>query len=365
MRLPVVLHLVLLLCFLAFAKCPSEAHRGNSSARFQEPTPQQSQQLAEADRLSDSAVRLLESGKYAEAVTSLKRALEIRERVLGPGHSLVASTLATLGEGYMGSDRQDEARKVLQRSLAIFESRQNPDDLQLCTVLEELANLSFTKHDYAKAESLLQRSQAIKEKILGAEDLQVATALNRLARVFQMEKKYDDAETLYVRAIGIREGKLGRSHPDTVATMKGYACLNIAMIRITSEKPSPEPPPKPDETALRERAGCWLAGFQDDCGSEPAKRIESLGILNGRATRLAPIHHSAEARQQRAAQLVFVAVLVDEKGDVIKAKAVCGTYPSLASTSEAAALASKFPPTLRDGKPIKVSGILIHNYIAY
>jgi TonB family protein len=54
---------------------------------------------------------------------------------------------------------------------------------------------------------------------------------------------------------------------------------------------------------------------------------------------------------------VHVKVLVDEDGNVVAAEAVSG-HPLLQSAAVDAARAAKFKPTLVDGKPVKVSGIL-------
>lgn len=55
-------------------------------------------------------------------------------------------------------------------------------------------------------------------------------------------------------------------------------------------------------------------------------------------------------------------VLVAEDGSVIKAKAFCAEHQALAVAAEQAALASKFSPTIKGGKPIKVRGIIIYNF---
>jgi hypothetical protein len=59
--------------------------------------------------------------------------------------------------------------------------------------------------------------------------------------------------------------------------------------------------------------------------------------------------------------VVSVRVLINESGDVISAGAV-GGHPSLRATSRLAACDARFPPTLVDGKPIKVTGIITYEF---
>ena len=55
-------------------------------------------------------------------------------------------------------------------------------------------------------------------------------------------------------------------------------------------------------------------------------------------------------------------ILVAENGTVSKAKALCAKSPTLGAAAEQAALASKFSPTVRNGEPIKIKGIIVYNF---
>src|SRR5206468_5246069 len=61
-----------------------------------------------ADALTKVARALVFENKFAEGVPMLERALAIRERVFGPAHPMVASTLNELGNVQMRQDRPGE-----------------------------------------------------------------------------------------------------------------------------------------------------------------------------------------------------------------------------------------------------------------
>lgn len=91
--------------------------------------------------------------------------------------------------------------------------------------------------------------------------------------------------------------------------------------------------------------------------------VKSAGVmLNGKASSLPPPQYPAAAKAVRAAGAVTVAVVVDENGDVLSAKAVSG-HPLLRATSERAAMGAKFAPTAVNGEYVKVSGVLTYNFI--
>ena len=86
------------------------------------------------------------------------------------------------------------------------------------------------------------------------------------------------------------------------------------------------------------------------------------GVLNGKATELPKPAFPAAARAVRAEGIVAVQVLIDEAGNVIAASAVSG-HPLLRAASEKAAREAKFEPTMLNGIPVKVSGVLTYNFV--
>jgi protein TonB len=58
-----------------------------------------------------------------------------------------------------------------------------------------------------------------------------------------------------------------------------------------------------------------------------------------------------------------VQVIIDEQGNVISAHAVEG-HPLLQAVSVAAARQAKFSPTLLEGEPVKVTGVIKYNFVA-
>lgn len=96
----------------------------------------------------------------------------------------------------------------------------------------------------------------------------------------------------------------------------------------------------------------------------PAKpKIQSLGVINGKATNLPKPPYPAAARSVRAQGDVSVQVTIDETGRVISARAVSG-HPLLRTVSETAAQSVKFAPTLLSNQPVKVTGVIIYKFSA-
>ena len=103
------------------------------------------------------------------------------------------------------------------------------------------------------------------------------------------------------------------------------------------------------------------AGAEVDAAST-GKAI-SGGVLNSRARALPLPPYPPAARAVKASGAVSVQVLIDENGNVISASAASG-HPLLRAAAVSAARGAQFAPTLLSGQPVKVSGVIVYNFVA-
>lgn len=68
------------------------------------------------------------------------------------------------------------------------------------------------------------------------------------------------------------------------------------------------------------------------------------------------------ARQIRVEGPVAVQIVVDEQGKVISAQAVSG-HPILVHAAKEAALQARFTPTVLNGQPVKIQGVITYNFV--
>ena len=96
---------------------------------------------------------------------------------------------------------------------------------------------------------------------------------------------------------------------------------------------------------------------------EPAKRevIRSIGVANGKATKLPKPAYPATAIAIGLQGKVDVQVTIDETGKVIAANAVSG-HPFFRGPAEKAAWAARFTPTTLSNVPVKVTGVIVYNF---
>jgi len=86
------------------------------------------------------------------------------------------------------------------------------------------------------------------------------------------------------------------------------------------------------------------------------------GVLNGKAIALPNPAYPAAGNAVAASGTVTVQVMIDESGNVISAVAMSG-HPLLRAAAVEAATQAKFSPTMLSGKPVKVTGTLVYNFV--
>ena len=109
-----------------------------------------------------------------------------------------------------------------------------------------------------------------------------------------------------------------------------------------------------------------IAGERDvDAGPQVASaptHIATGGVLDAKASYKPEPQYPPIAKAARAQGTVAVKIIVDEEGKVMGAQAVSG-HPLLQAAAVKAAREARFAPTLLDGKPVKVLGVITYNFV--
>jgi tetratricopeptide (TPR) repeat protein len=147
---------------------------------------------------------LWQRGEYEQVESLYKRALAIREEVLGSEHVDTATSLNELAVFYYSLGKYEQAEPLYQRSLSIYEKVLGPDHPDTATSLNNLAGLYDNQGKYEQAEPLYQRALAILEKTLPPDHPYISWALDNYASLLRNMNRIEVAEPLEERARAIR-----------------------------------------------------------------------------------------------------------------------------------------------------------------
>ena len=185
----------------------------------------------EANILNNLATFYGNQGKYTEAESRHRQALDIRERTSGADAPATAESLNNLAALYYAQGKNEQAEPLFLRALAIREQELGAKHPRTAQSLNNLALLYENQRKYEQAERLFLRALAIDEEAYREPHPDVASDHNNLATLYDNQGKYEQAETHYQRSLTIKVHTLGPRHPSTRLTRRNYAVLLRAIGR--------------------------------------------------------------------------------------------------------------------------------------
>lgn len=101
---------------------------------------------------------------------------------------------------------------------------------------------------------------------------------------------------------------------------------------------------------------------ESQAASLNVSKVDKPELVHGKSAYIPQPIYPAAARAVRASGSVRVGITIDELGNIESAKALDG-HPLLRAAAEKAARESKFESTRLQGIPVKITGILVYNFI--
>src|SRR5260221_9929170 len=185
-------------------------------ASAQSKQPSQSPELLQSSELNSTVMKIYNEGKYDEALPLAKRALDLREKALGPGNQDLIPLLVNLAELYKAKRKPGDAQAYLERALQIGEKVFGAEDARITRFLDKLAFLTYEQRNEKSAETLFARSLAIKAKALCPDRPEVAETAFNLAEIYRLRSEFPRAEPLYQQAIRIREENKDKDNSELI-----------------------------------------------------------------------------------------------------------------------------------------------------
>jgi tetratricopeptide (TPR) repeat protein len=164
-------------------------------------------------------------GRYSAAEPLFRRALELRERVLGAEHPDTLTSVNNLAQLLSSKGDYEAAEPLLRRALGALQRVLGSDHPNTIGSTNNLALLLVNQGNYKAAEPLLRRALEEEELVLGADHPDTLNGVNNLAQLLANRGDYGAAEPLFRRALEAMERVLGAEHPSTLTSLNNLALL--------------------------------------------------------------------------------------------------------------------------------------------
>jgi tetratricopeptide (TPR) repeat protein len=213
----------------------------------------------------------------------LRRALELRRKLLPAGHPEVAGSLLALGSLYREVGRYTEAEALLVEARAALESHpdRGPDHPDTLTAMENLAIVYNRQARFDRAEPVESEVLARRARVFGAESAEVAVALNNLAVIQANRGNIQGAGERFAQARKLYTKLLGPEHWETSNVARNLA----RMLEMQGRYAEALPLMREAYQAVRQRVddggrgAAVLGGQLGVLLARTGERAEGLGLL--------------------------------------------------------------------------------------
>lgn len=171
----------------------------------------------------DLGVISTELGDYEAAGEHHRASMELLSSLLGPDHPSVAKALANIATVEERGGDRERARELRERALVVLERALGPDHPALAQLLISVGLGHMMAGEFDEALEPLSRAVAIREQVFGEDNAEVAQALSHYGLASSQAGNTSEAVEILERALALNERALGRVHASTAQTLSVLA----------------------------------------------------------------------------------------------------------------------------------------------
>jgi serine/threonine protein kinase/DNA-binding winged helix-turn-helix (wHTH) protein/tetratricopeptide (TPR) repeat protein len=241
--------------------------------------------------ISNLAYALMGLDRPAEAEVYYRQALESRRAVLGDENEDVLFNRANIANALAKQGKKSEAESMLRGVIAHHRRLFGEDHINTSDLTFYLALVLRDQGKFGEAETLLAPVLATWRRVYGNENRYTLQAMNALAGVLRRKGEISAAKSLLQDALKIQRRTLGNLDEDTLQSIAELA----AVARAESDRGRAE-------TLLREA----LAGYRQMRGNEHVDTLNTIELLidllreNGALDEAAALELELKKARQRA-----------------------------------------------------------------
>lgn len=293
------------------------------------------------EQINRKAISLYRSRKFDEALKLAKQVVDMSLKIYGNESRETATAYLNLGLIYREKKKLKESIESLQRAVDAYQKVPDFEGKEIIFAYEKLAYSQLLDGKGKEAESNHLKAIEVVENKFGKESRESYPATLNLANFYARDKKFEKADEYYLKSYALAIKNFGKE-AEQIEQIGGWRICMVA-----AQNPNTE-----SQKSFYEAEKKLL-------GETPEQEAK---IINGKATSFPKPPYPPEAKKDGISGTIAVKVKIDEQGNVVETKAVCGNA-ILGKAAEEAAKKAKFRPTTIDGKPTKISGFIVYNFV--
>ncbi len=292
-------------------------------------------------QINQNVVSSYKNQKFDEALKLAQQAVDLSVKIYGVGNRETAVAYTNLGAVYQQKGKLKESIENMQKAIDTYQKIPNFKGAELIAAYQTLAYSQFLSGKETDSQTSYLSALEASERIFGKETKESFTPSLNLANTYARSKNFEKADEYYLKAYALAIKNFGKEAKQIEQVGDSRTCL-LAGQKLGDEK-------EKNYHEAKDKLFGTTAGQSE--------------VINGKALSLPKPPYPAEAREKRLTGTVAVKVTIDEQGSVVEVKSICRD-DVLGRAAAEAAKDAKFAPTIKDGKPVKVTGIIVYNFLA-
>jgi tetratricopeptide (TPR) repeat protein len=168
-------------------------------------------------------------GEYSKALSYYEKALEILQKILPENHPHLATTSGNIGAVYYHMGEYSKGLSFHEKGLEIREKTLSANHPDLAISYNNIAGMYINTRQYSKALSYYEKALEIYQKTLPANHPHLATTYNNISYIYNDTGEYSKALSFHEKALEIRQKTLPENHPDFAQSYNNIAGVYISM----------------------------------------------------------------------------------------------------------------------------------------
>ncbi len=294
--------------------------------------------------------RLIRKGDLKEAKKMAAELCSVAEKVFGPGDRETGIAYKNAGEISRGKEDYSDAYEYLSRAIDIFQ-KGDKNGSNADMIAKSASSLGFVLAKQGKEDQAgeMYKLAIAKAVVAFGEDSAELIQIRREYVLFKVlikdyegaDKQFAELYTATAKVFPDQEDLLTRIDDDYICTVGLNTSFGLG---------------SDDSEFFAAKKAIRSKDIADE-----GKTVET-GVVNGKALSLArPEMNPGMASRLTGRAEVVVRIVIGKEGNVNRAWAICGPG-FLHGSSVDAARRSRFRPTLLNGEPVEVSGVIVYNY---
>ncbi|MBC8404563.1 MAG: CHAT domain-containing protein [Planctomycetes bacterium] len=184
------------------------------------------------DALNTRGIGFYNQRRYNEALSLIKRAHSISEKLLGEEHQVTLQAAGNVATILESLGRYEEAREQYEIVIAAAERTIGPEHAQTVRSLSNLAYLLEQIGEFEQALAIHEKVLKVRQQTLGADAVLTGLTLVNLGSVHRSLGAFDEARIYFERAIKVFRAVLGPVHMNVAIALNNLSIVHSAQGRL-------------------------------------------------------------------------------------------------------------------------------------